>query len=95
MGLTIGSGFWLHRTLCDVLADMRRCDESKNYSGLAGLIEEAQVMGNRMEAALGQVKELPALDAEWHRLRKAVKEVRAEAVAAGVKLAEDPSVRLD
>lgn len=47
-----------NRTLCDVLTDMRKCDKTRNYSYLKGLIEEAQYMGNRMEAALGDLHDI-------------------------------------
>ena len=41
-----------NRTLCNVLDEMRKCHETRNYSPMLGLIEEAQSMGNRMEAGL-------------------------------------------
>ena len=41
-----------NRTICSVLIEMRKCDETKNYSYLLSLIEEVQSMANRMEAAL-------------------------------------------
>ena len=41
-----------NRTLCNVLDEMRKANKTRNYSGLLGLIEEAQSMGNRMESAL-------------------------------------------
>ena len=44
--------FYDTRTLCGVLEDMRKCYETRNFSYLLGLIEEAQTMGNRMEGAL-------------------------------------------
>ena len=40
------------RTLCDILAEMRKAYESRNFAGLLGLVEEAQTKANRMEAAL-------------------------------------------
>ena len=43
---------WVNRTLCSVFEDMRKCVETLNFSGLSGLIEEAQTYGNRMEGAL-------------------------------------------
>jgi len=51
-----------HRYLCDVLAEMRKCHETRNYSPLLGLVEEAQTLANRMEAALGEKKDLE----RWH-----------------------------
>ena len=42
----------MNRYLCNVLAEMRKCMETRNFSYLPGLIEEVQVMGNRMDAAI-------------------------------------------
>ena len=44
--------YGLNRYMCDVLTEMRTCTETSNYAYLPSLIEEAQVMGNRMEASL-------------------------------------------
>ena len=44
--------YGLNRYLCDVLSEMRTCTETSNYAYLSSLIEEAQVMANRMEASL-------------------------------------------
>lgn len=41
-----------NRYVCDVLREMRTCSKTKNYSYLESLIEEVQVMVNRMEAGL-------------------------------------------
>lgn len=60
-----------NRYLCDVLDEMRKCNETRNYSYLIGLIEEAQMLGNRMEAALEDKRDL----ASW---RKKVSEEKAE-----------------
>jgi len=40
------------RYLCDALEDMRKCHKTRNYAQLKGLIEEAQILGNRMESSL-------------------------------------------
>ncbi len=69
---------WLNRTLCDVLEDMRKANENRNYSYLAGLIEEAQSMGNRMEAALGDQKDVEKMQARWHELKDEIKALKAE-----------------
>lgn len=45
-----------NRTICDVLEEMRKCDKTRNYAAVAGLVEEIQSMGNRMEAALEDKK---------------------------------------
>ncbi len=46
------------RSMCSILSDMRVADERKNYSYLNSLIEEAQYAANRMERAIGDVKEI-------------------------------------
>jgi len=66
-------GLYLNRTLCDVLEEMRKLDETKNYNALAGLIEEAQSMGNRMEAKLGDVNDLKRVREESKRLGKEIR----------------------
>ena len=45
-----------YRTLCDVLDEMRSTYKTRNFASLLGLIEEAQMMGNRMEAKLDYYK---------------------------------------
>ena len=44
--------YGLNRYMCDVLTEMRTCTETSNYAYLPSLIEEVQVMANRMEASL-------------------------------------------
>lgn len=44
--------YYLNRNLCEVFEEMRTMHKTRNYSYLLGLIEEAQTMGNRMEAGL-------------------------------------------
>lgn len=70
--------FYLHRTLCDVLEEMRDCYKSRNFAHLMGLIEEAQSMGNRMEAALGEVNDLPKIQAKFANVRKEYKAAKTE-----------------
>lgn len=41
-----------HRYLCEVLDEMRLANKTRNFSYIEGLIEEVQLMGNRMEAGL-------------------------------------------
>lgn len=74
----------LNRTLCAVLDEMRKACKTSNYSYLPGLIEEAQSMGNKMEAALHDNKE--AKDA-----RKTIKEAKTQLIAlkAEIKALED------
>lgn len=67
-----------NRTLCDVLNEMRKCYECHNYAPLLSLVEEAQIMGNRMESGLSDKRDLLNLAEERSSLRKEVKELEAE-----------------
>lgn len=59
-----------HRTICDVLEAMRKCNETKNYSYLISLIEEAQYHANAMESALWQQHDIDYLKKEIKKLEK-------------------------
>lgn len=63
-------GGYVNRTLCNVLEEMRKCYETRNFSPLAGLIEEAQSMGNRMEAGLSDKSDLNEWREERAKLKK-------------------------
>lgn len=69
---------WPNRTLCDVLEEMRKCHESRNYAYLLGLVEEVQTFGNRMEAALSNQQDYKAMDEALHKLKKEYKPLRDE-----------------
>jgi hypothetical protein len=62
--------YWLNRTLCDVLEEMRLCVKTLNFAAMSGLIEEAQHMGNRMEAAMEDQKDFRELSDNLSLLRK-------------------------
>jgi len=70
-----------NRTICDVLREMREAHKRTNYSYLPSLIEEVQVMANRMEAALWDQSDI-------ERYRKEKKELKAE-----IKLLEEKKMR--
>lgn len=70
--------YYLNRTLCDVLKEMRKCDKVRNYAPLKGLIEEAQIMGNRMESKLEDVKDLDSIKDRIKRARKTLKKLKEE-----------------
>lgn len=70
--------YWLKRTLCDVLSEMRKCSETKNYSYLDGLIEECQYLGNSMEAALGYKKDFRYMKEDWSKLKAEIKELEKQ-----------------
>lgn len=70
--------YYLSRTLCDVLEEMRKCNETRNYSYLPGLISEAQSMANKMEAGLGDKSDLVRMKEDWSELKKQIKELQKE-----------------
>jgi hypothetical protein len=59
-----------NRTVCDVLTEMRKCHETRNFTGLIGLIEEVQSLVNRMEAGLNDKNDV----IDWTKKRKKLKE---------------------
>lgn len=74
-----------NRTLCDVIQEMRDTvnvmDEfniKQSRSVLKTLIEETQSLGNRMEAALADIADLPGLYEKRSELRKDIKELKKE-----------------
>lgn len=67
-----------NRYLCAVFDDMRAAHDLHNYSYLLALIEEAQWIGNRMEAAIEDINDIRTYQEERSRLRKQIKDARAE-----------------
>lgn len=67
--------YGLNRYICNVLDEIRTCHETRNYSILISLIEEAQTMVNRMESALQDSKDIQDLLEEKSKLKKEVKEL--------------------
>jgi hypothetical protein len=65
----------LNRTICSVFEDMRKLDQTKNYGPILGLIEEAQMLANRMEAKLYDIKDLESLNDKYKKLRKECEEL--------------------
>lgn len=72
--------FCIERYICDVFSEMRKCVETHNFSYLSGLIEEAQCLANRMEAALEIQKKHTQIHEDAKKLEKAYKEKYAEYV---------------
>ena len=68
--------YWINRTICDVLKEIRKCHETRNYSYLLALTEEAQSLANKMEASLYDKKDLQAARKEVVKLKKEIKELR-------------------
>lgn len=88
-----------NRTLCSVLEEMRKCNETRNYAYLLSLIEEAQSLGNRMEASLYDKKEVTSYSEKRHELRKECKELKKEVDALKKEKAElkgeEPKIERD
>lgn len=78
-----------NRTLCDVLTEMRKVHETRNYSYLLGLIEEAQSMGNQMEAGLYDKHDLETLQKRIKNLRKQRDVLKDEINALKAEKGED------
>ena len=70
--------YGLNRSLCDVLEDMRKAYKTYNFSSIKSLIEEAQFLGNRMEAALSNQEDHQRISEELGELRKELKKLRKE-----------------
>ena len=70
-----------NRYLCEVLTEMRTCSETRNYSYLLSLIEEAQTLANRMEASLYDKK-------DYTRVKGLVKEKKQELKKLEKKIAK-------
>jgi len=69
---------YLNRTLCDVLEEMRMSVKTLNFCCLSGLIEEAQSMGNRMEAKLEDIRDVERMLKERSELNKEIKKLEAK-----------------
>ena len=78
--------FHLHRTLCDVLDEMRACWKTRNFAPMKGLIEEAQGMGNKMEASLYEIKDLKKLREQYLQARRDVKNLEEEKASLEAKV---------
>jgi len=67
-----------NRTMCDVLEEMRKCYECRNFSPILGLIEEVQIMGSRMEAKLEDQKDLRDIRDRTKEAREELKTLKNE-----------------
>lgn len=63
------------RIACDVIEEMRICFKTLNFAALSGLIEEIQVICNRMEAALERKKEINRAEEYVRNLKKEIEEL--------------------
>jgi len=63
------------RTMCDALQDMRAAVKAMSFGYMSGLIEEVQTMGNRMESALEDKKNLRHGAEYAKELKREIKEL--------------------
>lgn len=68
-----------NRTLCDVLSELRTCYENRNFSYMLSLVEEAQTMANRMEAALYDKSDLRYAREEYKKLKAKIAKLEKKA----------------
>lgn len=61
----------MHRSMCEVLEEMRNLVKNKHFDPLLGLIEEVQSMGNKMEARISEVH-------DWERHKETIKRLEGE-----------------
>ena len=70
--------YGLNRTICDVFEAMKEAHKSHNYSYLTSLIDEAQLMGNRMESALYDIKDYEAMKEDKKKLQRELRKLEAK-----------------
>jgi len=66
------------RLLCTILDEMRELLKTLNFAPMLSLIEEVQVVANRMESAIDMNKSIIALHNEIHELKQIRKKLREE-----------------
>lgn len=64
-----------NRYICSVLEEIRKCHETRNYSILVSLVEEAQTLANRMESALNDYGDYDRMLEERKDLKKELKQL--------------------
>ena len=69
---------WPARTVCGVLDDMRKCYKTYNFSAIASLIEECQMLANRMEANLDTKSSYEDRRIELRKVNEEIKEAKKE-----------------
>ena len=67
--------YGLNRYVCEVLEEMRTCTKTLNFAIIPSLIEEVQIMANRMEMALSDMKDLERLKENIHEKKEELKEL--------------------
>ena len=77
---------YLNRSICGVLEEMRSCNETKNYSYLLGLIEEAQSMANKMESKIDLIKDFEDLKDKYKELEERKNDLKKDIKSKGGKV---------
>ena len=77
---------YLNRTICGVFEEMRSCNETKNYSYLLGLIEEAQSMANKMESKIDLIKDFEDLKEQYKNLVERKNDLKKDIKSKGGKV---------
>ena len=67
-----------HRTLCSVLDELRDCYKTRNFASMLALIEEAQSMGNRMEASIDYKNDIERYHRDAKEAHDNLKELEAK-----------------
>lgn len=69
---------WPTRTVCSVLNDMRECYKTYNFSAIGSLIEEVQMLVNRMEARLENAHDFEQQRDELRKIKTEIKQKQKE-----------------
>lgn len=69
---------WLNRYMCDAIEEARTCVKTLNFAIIPSLLEEIQIMGNRMESKLADLKDSEELTELISAKRKELKKIKAE-----------------
>ena len=77
---------YLNRTICGVFEEMRSCNETKNYSYLLGLVEEAQSMANKMESKIDLIKDFEELKEQCKNLTERKNDLKKDIKKSGGKV---------
>lgn len=76
------------RMICTVLEELRTCLRTMNFNPMKALIEEAQILANRMEAALDVKNSIEELYKEIHDLKQVRKKLHEECTETRKRLDE-------
>ena len=77
---------YLNRTICGVFEEMRSCNETRNYSYLLGLIEEAQSMANKMESKIDLIKDFEEMKDKYKELVERKNDLKKDIKKSGGKV---------